>query len=114
MKLKIIPYFFLLTFSISACTKKVCELNVSSFDLNKNYEEELDFSACDLKQVTYHSIHISGEVYGDFMIGEYFKAEGKGKYDTLITADYYSDIFNFYYRPLGEVKGELIFKVILE
>jgi hypothetical protein len=45
MKLKIITYFFLLTFSIFACTKKVCELKVSSFDLNKNYQEELDFSA---------------------------------------------------------------------
>lgn len=52
MKLKGVTYFFLLTFSISACTSKVCERQVSSFDLNKNYEEELDFSACGLKQVT--------------------------------------------------------------
>ncbi|MDG1276571.1 MAG: hypothetical protein P8O16_04770 [Algoriphagus sp.] len=114
MKLKIVAYFFLLTFSISACTSKVCERQVSSFDLNKNYEEELDFSACGLKQVTYHSIRISGEVYGDFLVGEYFKVEGKGHYDTLITADYYSDRFNFYYNPLGEVNGDLTFKVILE
>lgn len=114
--IKLMRYFKIcsLLLLLSSCTKKVCELKVSSFDLNENYEEKLDFSACDLKLVTYHSIHISGEVYGDFIVGEYFKAEGKGKYDTLITADYYSDIFNFYYRPLSEVKGELTFKVILE
>ena len=116
MKLKTIPYFFLLTVSIFACTSKVCERQVSSFDLNKDYEEVLDFSACGLNQVTYHSIHISGagEVYGDFLVGEYFKVEGKGHYDTLITAEYYSDRFNFYYSPLGEVDGDLTFKVILE
>lgn len=114
MKLKIIPYFFLFTFSISAYTSKVCERQVSSFDLNNNYKEKLDFSACDLKQVTYHSIRISGEVYGDFLVGESFKVEGKGHYDTLITAEYYSDRFKFYYSPLGEVNGDLKFKVILE
>jgi hypothetical protein len=114
MKLKIIPYFLLLTFSISACTSKVCERQVSSFDLNKNYEEKLDFSACGLKKVTYHSIRISGEVYGDFLVGEYFKVEGNGYYDTLITAEFYSDRFNFHYSPLGEVNGDLTFKVILE
>ncbi|WP_075350340.1 hypothetical protein [Algoriphagus marinus] len=105
---------FLFGLVLSACTGKVCERHVSSFDLNNNYKEELDFSACGLKQVTYHSIRISGEVYGDFLVGESFKVEGKGHYDTLITAEYYSDRFNFYYRPLGEVKGELTFKVILE
>jgi hypothetical protein len=99
---------------VSCSDLEECNQTISGFDLNKIYEAKLDFTDCKLKQVTYHSIHISGEVYGGFIVGEYFKAEGKGKYDTLITADYYSDIFTFYYRPLGKVKGELTFKVILE
>lgn len=73
----------------------------------------LDFQHCELEQVTYHYIQITGEFYGAAYVGGYFHLVGDGQIDTLITADSYSDKYQFKYEPIGEVSGELEFEVWL-
>ena len=105
--------WFLLMLLIYGCYGRFnCKLTTQKFDLNKPYEESLDFSFCNFNP-NHFQLHISGELEGDILLLENYKFSGNGKIDTLITSDYYANEFIFNYRPIGEVKGDLEFKISL-
>jgi len=104
----LIPVLFL----VSCGRLQKCELAVGKFDLGKPYSEKLDFNFCGVKPI-YFQLEISGFLEGEILLQEYYKFKGMGKIDTLIAADFYANEFLFNYRPLGEVKGDLEFKVSL-
>jgi hypothetical protein len=98
---------------INGCTtREKCELSIQKFDYRKPYEETLDFGFCNLNPVYFH-LKVSGTLEGDILIQEFYKLSGTGKIDTLIVSDYYADKFQFFYRPLGDIKADLEFKVSL-
>lgn len=102
-----------LVLSLVSCGRlQKCELAVGKFNLGEPYSEKLDFSFCDFHP-NYYWLEISGNLEGEFFLQEYFKFRGNGKIDTLIKGDYYAKEFLFHYSPLGEVKGELEFKISL-
>ena len=89
-----------------------CELSVAKFDLSKPYSENLDFNFCGNDPVFYQ-LKFSGTLEGDILVQEFYKFSGTGKFDTLIVSDYYAEEFLFEYRPLGEVSGDLEFRISL-
>lgn len=104
---------FILVLTLGSCGRQSkCELAVSKFDMDKPYSEKLDFSFCGFHP-NYYRLEISGNMEGEILLQEYFKFKGNGKIDTLIEGDYYAQEFLFNYSPLGEVKGELEFKISL-
>jgi hypothetical protein len=113
MNIKVTTFlsFFL---GLFACSYDPCKKVVHGFDLNQGYEQKMDFSDCNLGNVHYQNIRISGELEGTAYVGGFFKIKGKGHYDTLIRSDYYSDSYTFRYEPEGEVTGDLRFEVWLQ
>ena len=91
---------------------KTCELIVGEFDYSESYEETLKFGFCNLDP-NYFQQEVSGTLEGDILLQEFYKLSGKGEIDTVIMGDYYADKFVFDYRPLGEVSGDLEFKISL-
>jgi hypothetical protein len=85
---------------------------VPQFDLNSTYEEEIDFEACG-DYIHYYKLDIEGELDGEITILDIYKFKAKGRIDTLIRADHYSNKFNFKYKPIGPVEGKLKFKITL-
>lgn len=102
-----------LVISLYGCGRlRKCELTVAKFDLGESYSENLDFSFCGF-QPNYFQLEISGKLEGKILLQEFYKFSGNGLIDTLIKSDYYAQEFLFNYRPLGEVKGDLEFKISL-
>ncbi len=101
-----------LLFLMSCGRLQKCELTVAGFDLSKSYSENLDFNFCG-NDPLYFELKFSGYLEGEILLQEYYKFKGNGKIDTLISGDYYANEFLFSYRPLGDVEGDLEFKVSL-
>ncbi|RAI85786.1 hypothetical protein [Algoriphagus yeomjeoni] len=89
-----------------------CQYEVPQFDLNTPYEEEIDFAGCG-DNIHYYKLDIEGELNGEIVLLNIYKFKAKGRIDTLIRGDYYSNKFNFKYKPIGPVEGDLKFKITL-
>jgi hypothetical protein len=105
-------YLITLLYCIGCSGLEECQHEVPQFDLNSTYEEEIDFEACG-DYIHYYKLDIEGELDGEITILDIYKFKAKGRIDTLIRADHYSNKFNFKYKPIGPVEGKLKFRITL-
>ena len=100
-------------FAFIGCSpREECQYEVAQFDLNAPYDEEIDFTDCG-DDILYYELDIEGELDGEIIIKNIYTFKAQGKIDTLIQGEYYSNKFNFKYKPIGPVEGKLKFKITL-